>query len=139
MRKLNNPIQNQPFPQIRNKLPSYAVPLIIFFPPHWGKELPKLHSGKIDGKALLRLFNSRCRKTSATRREDTHLDEQFSHIQSLISEVLGIRTFLLDMEKSFFDNGGHSLNTLEAVEILHRNGYDISFSGKGVAGLAQRK
>lgn len=94
---------------LRNELPHYMIPS-AFIPL---KKMPRLASGKIDRKRLIREIQqdeTRCRELPGNGLEKKLLD--------IWKEVLGVNE--ISVNDNFFDLGGHSLSLLEVQKKINQ-------------------
>jgi amino acid adenylation domain-containing protein len=95
---------------IKKFLPEYMIPTIKIF-----AELPLNNNGKTDRIKLKEIL----------QRTDKELHENCHELIGIAQKVL--KKDLIDMEKSFFENGGHSLLAVQFLnEIKKRLKWDIS-------------
>lgn len=102
---------------LKSYLPSYMLPSKYI----WLKNLPLLQSGKIDRKALLGV-HPQILETQSETKIISEMEAKLSHIWG---EVLNNSS--VDINKSFFDLGGHSILAIKLEEELNKQGLNITY------------
>ena len=102
---------------LKSYLPSYMLPSKYI----WLKKLPLLQSGKIDRKALVGIQP----QTLDVQIETKMLTEMEAKLINIWGEVLNLSS--VDINKSFFDLGGHSILAIKLEEELNKQGMNITY------------
>lgn len=106
---------------IRRVLPNYLVPDQVILLDN----LPLNKNGKIDKKELSTKIN----KKQAVNKKDNFRDINKTNIvENSIEDVLGINLSHEDLDKSFNELGGDSINAMELSSILYKNDIQINAS-----------
>jgi amino acid adenylation domain-containing protein len=123
---------------INSSLPSQLRPMRICFVKQW----PLNAHGKIDAKRLRELLGSTA--ISAPRTSEV-IDHQPSvtevALQTIWQDILGIT--VAELDRSFFDLGGHSLHAIAMLTKIHRSlkvklTVDVLFKHPSIKALAQQ-
>ncbi|XP_076330576.1 LOW QUALITY PROTEIN: beta-alanyl-bioamine nonribosomal peptide synthetase ebony-like, partial [Tachypleus tridentatus] len=101
-------------------LPKFMIPKLYKV-----DKMPLLVSGKIDKATLKKMIYRKINHVGAESLEvERHVNTN-KDIMEIISSILAVGESMLDLNKSFFQNGGSSLTAVETVSKLNEFGYSV--------------
>ncbi|XP_013793959.1 uncharacterized protein LOC106478001, partial [Limulus polyphemus] len=103
---------------LEHVLPNFMIPKIFKV-----DQMPLLASGNIDQYALKKMINRETKHDGTASLEVDKYVNTNKDIVDIISSILAVDKPMLDINKSFFQNGGTSVTAVETVIKLNEFGY----------------